>query len=117
VWSNQRLALALVFTSSVGLFWLVTRDSSFLDIDSGPYFSIGHHFATDGRPRSSFDFVGNFNVLPNYVNFVPPGTGVLVGLGALLTGSLLIGGKAVLVVSLFLTHFFAYLILARATGR
>ena len=117
VWSNQRLALALVFTSSVGLFWLVTRDSSFLDIDSGPYFSIGHHFATDGRPRSSFDFVGNFNVLPNYVNFVPPGTGVLVGLGALLTGSLLIGGKAVLVVSLFLTHFFAYLILARATGQ
>ncbi len=115
--SNKCLALAFVLTSSVFLFWLVSRDSSFLDIDSGPYLSIGHHFATDGRPQSSFDFVGNFNVLPSYPNFIPPGTGVLVGLGALLTGSLLTGGKAVLVVSLVLTHFFAYLIIARATGQ
>ena len=116
-WSNKCLALAFVVTSSVFLFWLVSRDSSFLDIDSGPYLSIGYHLATDGRPQSSFDFAGNFNVLPSYVNFIPPGTGVLVGLGALLTGSLLTGGKAVLVVSLFLTHFFVYLILAHATGQ
>lgn len=114
-WSNRGLAFALVFTSSVVLFWLVTRDSSFLDIDSGPYLSMAHHLVTNGMPTSSFDFVDNFNVLPSYVNFIPPGTGVLVGLGALLTGSLLTGGKAVLLVSLFLTHFFAYLILARAT--
>ncbi|HEY7317569.1 MAG TPA: hypothetical protein VIE89_08350 [Candidatus Binatia bacterium] len=116
-WSRQSLALLVVLTSAVVLFWLVNRDSSFLDIDSFPYLSMGFHFATDGKPKSSFDFVGNFDVLPNYVNFIAPGTGVLLGLGTLLTGNVLAAGKAVLVVSLFLTQFFAYLILVRATGQ
>lgn len=106
-----------VLISSVVLFWLVSRNSSFLDIDSGPYLSMAYNLATSGMPTSSFNFVGNFAVLPSYPNFIPPGFGVLVGLGTVLTGSLLMDGKAVLAVSLFLAHFFAYLIVARVTGQ
>src|SRR5262252_1499100 len=110
-------ALTLVLLSSFALFWLVSRDVSLLNIDSGPYLSMAYHVATEGAPRASFNFVSNFERLPSYPNFIPPGIGLLVGLGAGLARSLLAGGRIILAASLFVAHLAAFTIVARATRR
>lgn len=113
---RRLLPLLALAASSVALFILVGRESSYLDIDSGPYLSMAHHVAAQGRPVASFNFVGNFERLPGYPNFVPPGLGLLVGLLLPLTGDPVTAGRVVLFAALLTVHAFAYLLLLRRGG-
>jgi len=109
----HRLAWGAVLLLSIGLFFLVGRQSSFLDIDSGPYLSMAHHTRTSGVPRSSFLFVGGAPTLPALANFAPPGVGFIIGVVALVSGDVMTGAQGLLALALLVAATAAFLLARR----
>lgn len=109
----DRVAIELVLLLAVLVFFLAARDSSFLDLDSGPYLSMAHHTRASGVPRSSFLFLGGADQLPGFANFAPPGVGFLIGLVSFATGSVLTGARALLLVSLLVMGAVSFLMIRR----
>lgn len=108
--------LLVALLTSILLFLLVGRGSSFLAVDSGPYLSIAHNLLTSGRPVCSLGFVGSATHLPGVPSFIPPGFALLIALARPLAGDLLGAAVVVLFLSLFGLHLAVIYYLERSTG-